>query len=80
MVMILRVSGWLYFSFHAYFLQVTYKEEHISFFHFMTNVCALIGGNIKPTYCENKKSFFLFSHLGLIEFPWVGNTWQMYYI
>lgn len=26
-------------------MQVTYKEEHTSFLHFLTNVCAIIGGN-----------------------------------
>ncbi|KAL5857297.1 hypothetical protein ACOSQ3_004755 [Xanthoceras sorbifolium] len=25
-------------------IKVTYKEEHISFLHFMTNICAIIGG------------------------------------
>lgn len=25
-------------------LQVTFKEEHIPFLHFMTNICAIIGG------------------------------------
>lgn len=30
----------LFFSF-----QVTFTEEHISFLHFLTNVCAIVGGN-----------------------------------
>ena len=25
-------------------LQVTFTEEHVSFLHFLTNVCAIIGG------------------------------------
>ncbi|XP_057987676.1 uncharacterized protein LOC110643112 isoform X2 [Hevea brasiliensis] len=29
---------------HQYFLKVTFKEEHISFLHFMTNICAVFGG------------------------------------
>lgn len=25
-------------------LQVTFTEEHVSFLHFLTNVCAIVGG------------------------------------
>lgn len=35
----------LFFQF-GLFLQVTFTEEHVSFFHFLTNVCAIIGGNL----------------------------------
>lgn len=28
------------------FLQVTFTEEHVSFLHFLTNVCAIVGGSI----------------------------------
>lgn len=37
-------QGGLFFQF-GYLLQVTFTEQHVSFFHFLTSVCAIIGGN-----------------------------------
>lgn len=31
-------------------LQVTFTEEHVSFLHFLTNVCAIVGGNIVAAF------------------------------
>ena len=31
--------------FHQWLLQVTFTEQHVSFLHFLTNVCAIVGGN-----------------------------------
>jgi hypothetical protein len=32
-------------------LQVTFKEEHTSFLHFMTSICAIIGGSFS-VFCS----------------------------
>lgn len=42
--------AWAFYSFLGliaifFFIQVTFTEEHISFLHFLTNVCAIVGGN-----------------------------------
>lgn len=36
-------------------LQVTFTEEHVSFLHFLTNVCAIVGG------MQMDQSLFVFS-------------------
>jgi hypothetical protein len=28
------------------YLQVTFTEQHVSFLHFLTNVCAIVGDNV----------------------------------
>lgn len=34
----------VYFFYDLSPIKVTFTEEHVSFFHFLTNVCAIIGG------------------------------------
>ena len=38
-------------------LQVTFTEEHVSFLHFLTNVCAIVGGNIPSWMVLTPASF-----------------------
>lgn len=37
---------------------MTFKEEHVSFLHFLTNVCAIVGGKTR-----NSSSLFLIKSL-----------------
>ncbi|KAM7251118.1 hypothetical protein ACFE04_023001 [Oxalis oulophora] len=39
----LEIPG-LYFVYDFSAIKITYKEEHIPFLHFITNICAIVGG------------------------------------
>ena len=43
---------------YQWLLQVTFTEQHVSFLHFLTNVCAIVGGNVPCVLF----SFMLTSH------------------
>lgn len=40
-----NIFGILIYIYVKYY-KVTFTEEHISFLHFLTNVCAIVGGNL----------------------------------
>jgi hypothetical protein len=52
MILVLKhafcIGTFLYTSiiWHQWLLQVTFTEQHVSFLHFLTNVCAIVGGNV----------------------------------
>lgn len=73
-------SGTCTFTFGLIFIvssgcipQVTFTEGHISFLHFLTNVCAIVGGNFKASF-HLLISNLSRKHASLLMLDWMHNN------
>lgn len=51
-------------------LQVTFTEEHVSFLHFLTNVCAIVGGRYGSSIIPLHSYIAWFEYKNIISIVW----------